>query len=197
VPADQVPQEWTDLLKPEFKNAVSMNDPNTSGPAYPVIANILSMMGMEKGKQFFLDLKKNGAKFFPDAGSAKNAVSTGAVKVDILQDTSAINLIQSGSPVGLVYPKSGVAFLSSYVAIQKNAPDMDAAKQFVNYLLTPEAQKIMLASTSNAAFFQPVINGVTPRPGRPENIKWNVLDNAWAADNENTIKQWFHDNVVQ
>ena len=49
--AARVPKDWSDLLKPQFKNQVAENDPAYSGPAFPLIAGMmLRLGGLAKGE---------------------------------------------------------------------------------------------------------------------------------------------------
>ncbi len=36
----QLPTTWADLLKPQYKGMLGMNDPTTWGPTYPLIAGV-------------------------------------------------------------------------------------------------------------------------------------------------------------
>jgi iron(III) transport system substrate-binding protein len=66
-------------LKPEFKNAVAINNPSISGPAYPFLYGMIQEKGMQGGKKFFLDLKNNGVQVFPKNGPTLKALLTGTV----------------------------------------------------------------------------------------------------------------------
>ena len=47
-----VPTTWQDLLEPQYKNKVGMNDPSQSGPTYPLIAGVMNYLGsVSKGEQ--------------------------------------------------------------------------------------------------------------------------------------------------
>lgn len=197
VAPDQAPKEWKDLLDPKFKNSISMNDPNISGPAYPFIAGIFKELGTDNAHTFFNDLKKNGSKFFPSSGDATQAIVAGTVKIAVLQDTGALDLIDKGNPIALVYPKSGVSMATGAIGIRKNATNMDAAKQFADFILSKEAQDIMVKTKGGPSHYQPLIKDVQAKPGRQQDIKWNVEDPVWSSDHENEFKTWFHENIVQ
>ena len=200
VPASQAPKDWTDLLKPRFKNATAMNDPSISGPTYPFVAGILQTMGTTQGKKFFSTLKADGMKVFPTNDNTIKALSSGQVKAAMLQDTALLDAKHSGSPVKLVYPSSGVFALPGCISIDKNAPNKAAAKKFIDFVLSPEGQKVMLNPKNGGgdSYFIPGIKGVKPDPGRPvTGIKWITVSAKKAASNENQIKQWFHANITQ
>lgn len=194
----QAPKDWKDLLKPEFKNAVSIANPNISGPAYPLMAGFMQQMGMQKGKQFYTNLKKNGVKIANENSVALKNLLSGAVKAAIFQDSAILDAKKKGNPIQIVYPTSGVTMLPSVMGIDKNAPDKQAAKEFVNFVLSKEGQKVMLNTDTGDALLHPIIKGVNPLPARHDKgIKWNSLNATWAAKHENDLKKWFQDNVAK
>ncbi|UOF92739.1 extracellular solute-binding protein [Fodinisporobacter ferrooxydans] len=200
VSPSQAPKDWSDLLKPEFKNAVAMNDPSISGPTFPFVAGMLQSMGTQQGKQFFTSLKKNGMKVFPTNDNTLKALIAGQVKAVMIQDSALTSAKQKGDPIQIVYPTSGVSSLPGVIAIDKNAPNMDAAKKFVEFVLSKEGQQVMLDPKNGGgdSYFNPVIKGVQPNSARQQSgIKWVPVDPVKAAQDENAIKQWFHANITQ
>ena len=193
------PRDWVDLLSPQFKNAVGMNDPSISGPTYPYVAGILQLMGTQQGKQFFMNLKKNGLKVFPTNGNTLKALLAGQIKVATIQDSALVEAKVKGDPIKIIYPSSGVFTLPGVVAIDKKAPDMAAAKKFVEFVLSVEGQKVMVnpANGGGDSYFNPLITGISPNSARQQSgIKWVPLNTVKAADQINSVKTWFHDNVV-
>ena len=53
--------------------------------------------------------------------------------------------------LSLVYPEEGAVWLPAGVAIVKNAPNMDNAKLFVDYVLSEEAQTAPVQEPPSAA----------------------------------------------
>ncbi|OPG17202.1 iron ABC transporter substrate-binding protein [Ferroacidibacillus organovorans] len=196
----QAPTSWNDLLSPRFKGQVAMNDPSISGPTYPFVAGIMQQRGVKGGEAYFKALKANGLKVFPTNGVTLNALLTGQVKVIMIQDSALTKAKASGEPIRIVYPSTGVAMLPGVMAIDKNAPDMAAAKAFVQFVLSPQGQKIMLnpANGGGDSYFNPIIKGLKPDPQRQQaGIHWVRVNPVRAAATENQIKTWFHDNIVQ
>lgn len=200
VSVSQAPKDWSDLLKPEFKNAVAMNDPSISGPTFPFVAGMLQLMGTQKGEQFYSSLKQNGMKVFPTNGDTLKALLAGQVKAIMIQDSALVSAKVKGDPIQIVYPSSGVFSLPGVIAIDKNAPDAAVAKQFVEFVLSQEGQQVMLDPKNGGgdSYFNPVIQGLTPNPARQQSgIKWVAVNPVQAAQNENEIKQWFNANITQ
>ncbi|MDA8066271.1 MAG: extracellular solute-binding protein [Thermaerobacter sp.] len=198
VPASQAPATWHDLLKPFFRGAVAMNNPAISGPTYPFVAGILHRMGAKKGDAFFQDLKANGLKIYPTNGHTLKALVTGAVKVAMFQDSAETKAMVTGDPVRIVYPPAGVTMLPSDMAINAHAPDLAAAKQFVQFVLSPAGQRIMLTEGGGDSYFNPLIKGEKPNPARPQQgITWQNVPVAWQAAKMNGIQKWFLDHITR
>jgi len=201
IPAAGLPQDWSDLLKPAYKNLMAENDPAFSGPAYPFIAGVSQVLGGEaQGKQFFSGLKANGDKIFQTNDPTLNSVETGAREFAIIQDSAYYAAAKAGQPLGIIYPTSGVAALPSEIGISAHAPHTACAEQFVNWLLSSAGQTVMTHHdpTDGDTYFVEIIQGVTPVVTRQTTgINFVNLNVPLWAGVEAEYKQWFHNNVVQ
>jgi len=198
VPAKDAPRTWTDLEKPFFRNGVGMNNPAVSGPTYPIVAGILDQMGTAKGEQFFQTLHKNGLLVSATNGVTLQALLDGKIKAAIVQDSAAWGAKLAGDPVKIVYPASGVVELPSDIAINAKAPDMAAAKKFVNFVLSHHGQLVMQQEkqAGSDSLFAPVTKGLKPIVERG-GVKWvNLNAPQWGAQ-EASIVTWFTNNVVR
>ncbi|WP_100488089.1 ABC transporter substrate-binding protein [Sporolactobacillus pectinivorans] len=143
VKASDTPKDWSDLLNPKYKGTFAMNNPSISGPTYPAVFGLMKLQGsITQGEQFFKNLKTNGLKVFDTNGPTLTNLEKGNIKYAIAQDSAILKGAQSGQPIKLIYPASGVSTLSSNIAIDAKAPDLQAAKEFVNYVLSVEGQKV-------------------------------------------------------
>lgn len=201
IPAAGLPQDWSDLLKPAYKNLVAMNDPAYSGPTYPFVAGLSQILGGEnQGKQYFTQLKANGLKIFQTNDPTLNSVETGAREFGIVQDSAIYGAIKAGQPLGIIYPTSGVIGLPSVVSVSANSQHVGCAEKFVNWLLSSAGQTIMTHHdpTDGDTYFVPVVQGIVPVVTR-QTSGFTVVDlnvEQWASV-ETELKQWFHDNIVQ
>lgn len=198
VPAAHAPTTWQSLVTPFFKNAVGMNNPAISGPTYPQVAGILDQMGIAKGKAYFLHLKANGLHVYATNGVTLQALLDGQIKAAVVQDSAAQAIRLSGKSVKVVYPASGAYMLPSDIAINAKAPDMAAAKEFVNFVLSTYGQHVMQQEkqAGSDSLFAPVIKGIKPIVERG-GVKWVRLNPyTWGAQ-EASIVNWFTNNVVR
>lgn len=195
-----LPQDWSDLTKPEYKGMTAENDPAYSGPAYPFIAGLAQALGGEDaGKSFFTALKKNGVAIFQTNDPTLSSIKTGAKAFGIIQDSAYYGALAGGANLGVIYPKSGVAELPAEVGISANGAHQACAQQFADWLLSAAGQDVLTHhdNTDGDTYFINVIKGVTPLVQRQTTgINFLKLDVSKWAGVENELKSWFHTNVV-
>lgn len=197
--AAQAPKDWSDLLKPQYKGEIAMNDPTISGPTYPFVAGIMQEKGLTQGEQFFSELKANGLQVYPKNGPTIQAMLSGKAKIALVQDAAITGFQVKGNPVKFVYPSSGAFVLPGDISIAKNAANKSAAEQFVQFCLTPQAQAIMVNPkvSGSDAYHTPLVSGVTADPHvHTQNVQWVVVNPIQAAQNRTSVLTWFSNNIV-
>lgn len=141
--AKMVPTSWSDLTKPELKGQISMASPLYSGAAAIKLSAVTARPDL--GWKFVEALKANEASAVRGNGAVLRAVATGEKLYGIIVDFMAYNARKQGSPVEFVFPKEGVTVVTEPVAILKTAQNKVAARQFVDYLLSDEGQRLSLS----------------------------------------------------
>jgi len=145
------PQDWADLLKPEFKGKVALaGDPRTANQAIMAVvaaglANKGSLKDASAGLGYFNQLNKAG-NFVPLI-AVPGTVASGETPVTIRWDYNALaNRDKSaGNPdIGVTIPASGVVAGVYIQAISAYAPHPNAAKLWMEFLYSDEGQIIWL-----------------------------------------------------
>jgi putative spermidine/putrescine transport system substrate-binding protein len=148
-----VPQDWADLLKPEYKGQVALaGDPRTSNQAIQsVYAAGLSRTGdlgtaAQAGLEFFAELNASG-NFVPVIANT-GTIASGETPITLQWDYLALANRDTfaGNPnVEIVIPPSAV-FGGVYVqGISAYAPHPNAAKLWMEYLYSDEGQLVWLS----------------------------------------------------
>ena len=148
-PGTPLPKTWEDLLNPIFKGEIVLNNPAASSTGYIFVQNQLQRLGDEKGWEYLLALTKNVGQF-PDSGSAPaKLLGTGeyALGVSYLHALAKYNA-QGFSAKPIAPPRS--AGDVDCVSIMKNTKNLSAAKKFVDFILSVEAQELMSEFTFTA-----------------------------------------------
>jgi putative spermidine/putrescine transport system substrate-binding protein len=145
------PQDWADLLKPEFKGKVALaGDPQTANQAIMAIvaaglANGGDLKSADAGLKYFDKLNKAG-NFVPLI-AVPGTVDSGETPVTIRWDYNALaNRDKSaGNPeIGVTIPAHGVVAGVYVQAISAYAPHPNAAKLWMEFLYSDEGQIIWL-----------------------------------------------------
>ena len=146
---DNVPQDWSDLLKPEYANSVALaGDPRASNQAIlAVLAAGVANGGApgkasgEAGLKYFAEMNKSG-NFVPVIGKT-GTLAQGATPIVIEWDYNALagrDTLNGNPPVDVVVPQSGVVAGVYVQAISAYAPHPNAAKLWMEYLYSDEGQ---------------------------------------------------------
>jgi putative spermidine/putrescine transport system substrate-binding protein len=163
-----MPQDWPDLLKPAYKNAVALaGDPRTSNQAIQAVfaAGLSATKGnvagaADAGLKFFAELNKGG-NFVPVIGKPAS-LAQGATPIMIRWDYNALSgrdALKGNPKVEVIVPKTGVVAGVYVQAISAFAPHPNAAKLWMEYLYSDEGQLGWLRGYCHPARFQDLVKG--------------------------------------
>lgn len=138
-----VAQEWDDLKRAEYNGHVAMSSPSRSGTTHLTVETVLQGEGWDAGWATWKWISGNMNTVTERSFGVPDAVNSGATGFGIVIDFFGLASKASGFPVELVYP-SVTAIVPANIGIIENAPNPDGAKQFVEYLLSPEGQQVLL-----------------------------------------------------
>jgi iron(III) transport system substrate-binding protein len=169
-----VPQGWSDLIKPEYKDAVLVADPSISATTFTTAACLLQKMGVEEGWKYFEALGKNVPFFTKSSSDPQKKVVNGEMAVSIVPLSKDLITLKAKSQVQAIFPKDGIPWMPSAVAIFKNARNPGAAKLFVDWALSIEGQKIIQSKDPRIM--------VRPEVAIPKEMDGIVMEDLIAAD---------------
>lgn len=156
-----LPKDWADLLKPEYKGKVALSgDPRTANQAIMSVgsaslANGGTIENVTPGLQFFDKLNKAG-NFVPII-AVPGTVASGETPVTIRWDYNALSNRDksAGNPdIGVVIPASGVVAGVYAQGISAYAPHPNAAKLWMEFLYSDEGQVLFLKGYGHPVRFK-------------------------------------------
>jgi putative spermidine/putrescine transport system substrate-binding protein len=163
-----VPADWSDLLKPDYKGQVALSgDPTVSNQAISgvwaaAIANGGSLDDAQKGLDFFKDLNAKG-NFVPIIAKTAN-VASGETPIRITWTYNALadkDSLKGNPPITVVVPKTG-RFGGMYVqAISAYAPHPNAAKLWMDFLYSDQGQNLWLKGYCNPIRYDAMVSAGT------------------------------------
>jgi len=166
--APMQPTSWHDLTAAEAENQVAMPSPLTSGAAAVHMETMVSHPDF--GWDYYEALAENGIQPQGGNGGVFRTVASGEKLYGVVVDFLPIREAQNGSPVNFVFPEEGVSAVTEPVAILSTARNPEAAKAFVDFLLTPAGQR--LAASQG---YLPAHPDVTPPSGFPPRAEIALL----------------------
>jgi putative spermidine/putrescine transport system substrate-binding protein len=167
----KLPQDWPDLLKADYKNAVALaGDPRSSNQAIQAVfaAGLSAAKGnvggaADAGLKFFAELNKAG-NFVPVIGKPAS-LAQGATPVMIRWDYNALSgrdALKGNPKVEVIVPKTGVVAGVYVQAISAFAPHPNAAKLWMEYLYSDEGQLSWLKGYCHPIRFQDLVKKKVP-----------------------------------
>lgn len=177
---------WADLLKPENDGQIAVPSPLYSGAALNHLHAVINDEAI--GWNFYEGLAKLNIAPEGGNGPALKAVAGGMVKYGIIADADVIRAKAKGSPVDIVFPSEGVSFITEPVAIMKASKNPEAAKKFVDFLLSQDGQKLVLEQANLP--LDPSLPVPEGFPKRSE-IKLIPMDADKAVENDQSVREKF------
>ncbi|HXF83381.1 MAG TPA: ABC transporter substrate-binding protein [bacterium] len=137
-----LPSSWWDLTLPRYRGKAGMPSPFVSGAAFNHVGTFAAMRDF--GWAYYEKLKANNAVVLRSNGDVARALASGEVVIAQIVDFFVRRLKADGSPVDHIWPKEGALLVPTPIGIIKGTANQAAAEAFVNYLYTPEAQRIFI-----------------------------------------------------
>ena len=152
------PQNWADLTDPAFFGTLAIADPTKSGSITKCYEMILQQAMAELGpEQGWLEgfrriklLTANSRSIADSAGKVVRDVSSGEAAAGVCIDFYGFSeaewsRLTTGAPtMTYVMPRGGTAVTADPVQLLRGAPNPDAAKDFIDFLLSKEGAAIWL-----------------------------------------------------
>lgn len=179
------PQTLEDLLDPAYEGKIMYPDPNVSGDGIRFVANLVAIMGEDEAFQYLKELEKN-VMGHPSLVQG-SMIDRGEVWIAVTD--SSLNLTEyfkeNLTRQVMFFTEEGTVAGYVGIALTKGAPNAEDAKEFLNFLLSEEAQVFV----ATEGYGIPTREGVQ----LPENLvdafqpafDAKVLDLDWAWMNEN------------
>ena len=187
-----MPRVWDDLLDPRLKGEIVFAHPASSSTAYNVLTTILQLKGEEAGWDYLVKLNENVRQYTKSGSAGGRMIQLHEVGVTIGYLHDAIAFKREGyDHMSFTAPADGTGYEIGAVAIIKGAKELDAAKKFVDWCLTPEAQE--LGQTVGALQFL-----TNPNATPPEEVagiagtKVIEQDDVWSGNNRAAFLEKFN-----
>ncbi len=186
------PACWADLIKPEYKGEVQIANPNSSGTSYTALATLVQLFGEEQAFDYLKQLHANVNQYTKSGAAPATAAGRGETLIGIVFMHDGITQAVNGFPVKVVAPCEGTGYEIGSMSLIKGARNLEAAKKWYDWALTPEAQ----ALGAEAKSFQVPSNKNSPVPPQAPSldevklIDYNFQKYGASAERQRILARW-------
>ncbi len=183
------PKSFEDLIKPEYKDALIMPNPASSGTGFLTVSAILQMMGEKKGWEYLDKLDKNVTRYTHSGSKPCKLAGSGETPIGISFGYRGFIQKQKGEPIVTVFPSEGSGWDVEANGLVKKAKIKDAAKVFLDWAISPDVMKAYAKVYPVTAYDV----GAPIPDGYPKNPEAQLCPNdfQWAAKNRAKIlEEW-------
>lgn len=185
---------YEDLLDPKLKGNIIISDPNSSSAAWNNISNIMSVYGNDSQESwdYIESLLNNDVAISTSSSDAFKDVEVGEYVVGMTYEDGVSTLLKSGAKnVKMVYPEEGSSASAFGCAVIKDAPNMEAAKDMVNYIMSEEGQNYLGENLGTVRFTNKNAEYETEYLPATSEINWVDRDVDWLIENkESVLDKW-------
>ena len=153
----QVPQSWDDLLKPELKGQISTAHPSTSGAAFTTLWTQVVLRGSEDaGLDYMKKMHANVLQYTKSGTAPGQIAGRGEVAVGLVFSHDCVKYRDEGMKDLVVsFPKEGTGYEIGGVALVKNSKHSEAAKKYIDWAISADAQNLGQTVGSNQILTNP------------------------------------------
>lgn len=146
---------YEDLLNPELKGKIAHTDAASSSSAFNHVTNMLQAMDgdyeSEEGWAFVEEFVANlDGKIASGSGAVHKSVADGEFVVGLTWEDPAVGYIRGdAAPVRVVHPEEGTVYSASASSIINDAPNLENAERFIDFLLSEDVQNTIAENLNN------------------------------------------------
>ena len=156
----ELPVGWNSLLEPRWKGRIAFMDPRRSDVYSAALVTAVHTGG--KRGEYLEQVMENLEDGTLNSMQEVNAgILDGRYSLGVTMEESAQALLSEGADVDYIYPQEGTTALPDGTAIVKGCSNPDAARQFLDFTVSRDTQRILVSDLNRRS----VRSDVPPLPG--------------------------------
>lgn len=180
------PKSYEDLLKPEYKDLISMPNPKDSGTGYMFLKSLVNAWGEEKAFSYFDKLTENVIAYTSSGSGPVNALVQKEAAIGLGMTAQAVTQINQGAPLKIVYFQEGSPFSLYGQAILAGKDQRESVKEVFDFLVNTYAYEL------NEKFFPEAMfkdKSFTVK-NYPQNIVYSDMRDNTIAEKARLLDKW-------
>ncbi len=180
----ETPKSIGDFTGASWKGRFAIPNPHFGTMSFQAAA-LFVKWGDEKATAFFRSLKANDAVIAAGNADVKDRVSDGRVAAGIVDEDDAMVAVRERKPVAIVIPDQegpdplGTPVMPNTAMLIQGAPHPQEARAFLDFLLSPETERILAKSDAAQFPLHPGVSGPASLPSldkvRPMEVDYDAV----------------------
>ena len=140
-----IPASYNDLLKPEYKDMISMPNPESSGTGYIFLLNMVNERGEDAAFEYFDKLAENVLQFTSSGSGPMQAVTSGEANIGLGMTFQAAQEITDGADIEILFFEEGAPYTAYSSAMIEGRQDNEKVREVFEYfveVVTPEDKRL-------------------------------------------------------
>lgn len=141
ISADEAPRSWDDLLDDRWNDRIAIREPVHSGTMRTIFGALIMRAETEDaGFAWLARLDRNTRTYAADPTQLYLTIARGEADVTLWNMPDAyLQATRFGHPFSWITPEEGTPILVDGIAIPRNAPNPERARQFYEFVTSQEA----------------------------------------------------------
>ena len=180
------PKSYQDLLDPAYQGLISMPNPAASGTGYMFLRQLVNEWGEDAAFEYFEKLAPSILQFTSSGNGPVNALIQGEAAIGLGYISQAVQEINNGRNLKIVYFEEGVPFAIYGNALLKKSEKKQAAVDVFKYIAEELVYK------NNELFYpEQIIKDFTPEvKNYPTDIPYGNMTNNTPEEKERLLAKW-------
>ena len=130
-----IPESYDDLLKPEYKDMISMPNPKASGTGYIFLLNLVNERGEDAAFDYFDKLAENVLQFTDSGSGPMQALISGEAMIGLGMTFQAANEITKGTEIEIHFFEEGAPYTTYASGMIEGKQNDERVKEVFDYFV--------------------------------------------------------------
>ncbi len=137
-----MPRSYADLIDPQYRGALVMPNPASSGTGYLTVSAVLQLMGEEKGWQYLDRLHENMGMYTHSGSAPARMAGRGEFPVGISFAYRGFRQRDAGEPLEVAFPAEGSGYDVEANALMRKPRIKPEAKAFLDWAISDDVMAL-------------------------------------------------------